>query len=187
MDVACWQAGLEPGPTLALMVAEPGEAWAATGSVAEGLRLRPVLDGGAAREFADVHLERFGEGFEAVVGHFARPEVLLSDDVDAWVADVDGGTAGCAMTVRTRDLAGLFWVATREAARRHGIGGALTRLLCARAFAGGVRAVHLQATEMGRPVYAAAGFADLGLARQWRVSPAPCSAGASGKAPSGAR
>jgi ribosomal protein S18 acetylase RimI-like enzyme len=57
---------------------------------------------------------------------------------------------------------GIFNVVTLEAARRRGIGGALTGRLLRDAAARGATTASLQSTPMAEGVYAAAGFRDLG-------------------------
>ena len=71
-------------------------------------------------------------------------------------------TVAAAMAFDHDDDCGVYNVGTLERARRHGLAGALTMSLLHRARLRGRRTATLQATEMARGVYAAAGFRDLG-------------------------
>ena len=81
------------------------------------------------------------------------------------LATLDGEAVGVATAVHTNDRAGpcvgIFGVAVIERGRRHGIGGAMTSWLLARAFAGGATLAHLNAnTDEAARVYARLGFVE---------------------------
>jgi GNAT superfamily N-acetyltransferase len=96
--------------------------------------------------------ERAGSAFLTDVMH-AR------DDVEFFLGRLDGEAVATSCLVVSGATAGIYWVATREAARRKGLGEALT---WAAVLAGGRRGcdyASLQASVMGRPVYTRMGFA----------------------------
>ncbi|HEY3561401.1 MAG TPA: GNAT family N-acetyltransferase [Kribbella sp.] len=106
--------------------------------------------------FAAVHREVVAD-VEAVP-QFASAGVLLSPDVSSVVAYTDGTPVACAMVVRSGRTAGVYWVATRPAARRRGYGRLVTAAVARAGFEQGAEVVVLQATAMGVSVYEALGF-----------------------------
>ena len=89
-------------------------------------------------------------------------QTILAPHITAFVAYVDGAPASCAMTLVSHGVAGVFYVATIESARRRGLGDALTRMAARAGFALGARAAWLGASEMGAELYRRIGFSDLG-------------------------
>jgi ribosomal protein S18 acetylase RimI-like enzyme len=87
---------------------------------------------------------------------------ILAPHIAAFVAYLDGAAASCAMTLVSHGVAGVFYVATVENARRRGLGDALTRMAARAGFALGARAAWLGASEMGADLYRRIGFSDLG-------------------------
>ena len=71
-------------------------------------------------------------------------------------------TVSAALAYDLDDDCGIYNVATREHARRRGLGTALTALHIHKARARGCRTATLQSTEMAERVYARVGFRDLG-------------------------
>jgi ribosomal protein S18 acetylase RimI-like enzyme len=89
-------------------------------------------------------------------------ETILAPHIAAFVAYVDDAPAACAMTLVSHGVAGVFYVATVESARRRGLGDALTRIAARAGFALGARAAWLGASEMGAGLYRRIGFVELG-------------------------
>jgi ribosomal protein S18 acetylase RimI-like enzyme len=89
-------------------------------------------------------------------------QTILAPHIKAFVAYVDGAPASCAMTLVSHGVAGVFYVATVEHARRRGLGDALTRLAARAGFSLGASAAWLGASEMGAELYRRIGFSDLG-------------------------
>jgi ribosomal protein S18 acetylase RimI-like enzyme len=87
---------------------------------------------------------------------------ILAPHIAALVAYVDGAPVACAMTLVSHGVAGVFYVATVESARRRGLGDALTRMAARAGFALGARAAWLGASDMGADLYRRIGFSDLG-------------------------
>lgn len=92
------------------------------------------------------HQEQFGFGV-------ARP-------LHYFLGYLDGQPVSTASVHLSHGIAGIYTVATLPEARRQGIGGAVTLAALHLAREAGYRVASLQATEMGRPVYARLGFAD---------------------------
>jgi ribosomal protein S18 acetylase RimI-like enzyme len=87
---------------------------------------------------------------------------IVAPHIAAFVAYADGAPVSCAMTLVSHGVAGVFYVATVESARRRGLGDALTRMAARAGFDLGARAAWLGASEMGAGLYRRIGFADLG-------------------------
>ena len=78
------------------------------------------------------------------------------------VARLGGKTVGTALAFDHDGDCGVFNVSTLEAARRRGLGTALTARVVHDAVARGCSTASLQSTEMAERVYAAVGFRELG-------------------------
>jgi len=68
----------------------------------------------------------------------------------------------CAMTLVSHSIAGVYYVAAVEHARRRGLGEALTRMAARAGFEMGAEAAWLGASQMGAGLYRRIGFRDLG-------------------------
>ena len=77
-------------------------------------------------------------------------ETIIAPHIAAFVAYTGGEPVACAMTLVSHRVAGVFYVATVEHARRRGLGEALTRMAARTGF------------EMGADLYRRIGFQDLG-------------------------
>jgi ribosomal protein S18 acetylase RimI-like enzyme len=95
-------------------------------------------------------------------GLLFHDDTILAPHIAAFVAYVDGAPVSCAMTLVSHGVAGVFYVATVESARRRGLGDALTRMAARAGFDLGARAAWLGASEMGADLYRRIGFSDLG-------------------------
>jgi ribosomal protein S18 acetylase RimI-like enzyme len=95
-------------------------------------------------------------------GLLFHDRTILAPHIAAFVAYLDGAPVSCAMTLVSHGVAGVFYVATVESARRRGLGDALTRDAARAGFELGARAAWLGASEMGADLYRRIGFADLG-------------------------
>jgi ribosomal protein S18 acetylase RimI-like enzyme len=105
-------------------------------------------------------------------GLLFHDRTILAPHITAFVAHLDGAPASCAMTLVSHGVAGVFYVATVENARRRGLGDALTRMAARAGFAMGARAAWLGASEMGADLYHRIGFSDLGTSIVEYESPA---------------
>jgi len=89
-------------------------------------------------------------------------ETILAPHIAAFVAYMGAEPVACAMTLVSHRIAGVFYVATVEHARRRGLGDALTRMAARAGFEMGAEAAWLGASEMGADLYRRIGFRDLG-------------------------
>lgn len=86
------------------------------------------------------------------------PSFTADPDVELFVASLDGRLAGTSLAIRTGDVSGVYAVGTLPAARRRGVGTALTWAAIEAGHAWGCDTIVLQASEMGYPIYTAMGF-----------------------------
>jgi ribosomal protein S18 acetylase RimI-like enzyme len=89
-------------------------------------------------------------------------ETIIAPHIAAFVAYMEAEPVACAMTLVSHRVAGVFYVATVEHARRRGLGDSLTRLAARTGFEMGADAAWLGASEMGAGLYRRIGFEDLG-------------------------
>jgi ribosomal protein S18 acetylase RimI-like enzyme len=106
-------------------------------------------------------------------GLLFHDRTILAPHIAAFVAYLDGAPVSCAMTLVSHGVAGVFYVATVESARRRGLGDALTRKAAGAGFELGARAAWLGASEMGAGLYRRIGFSDLGTTLVEYESPHP--------------
>ena len=86
------------------------------------------------------------------------PSFAADPDVQLIIGRLDGRPVGTTVAIRSGDVSGVYAVGTLPAARRRGVGTALTWAAVAAGRAWGCDTIVLQASEMGFPVYAAMGF-----------------------------
>jgi len=134
-------------------------------TVPEGYALSRVED---AQDLGDL-VEAVAGPFELpdeVASVFARPEAVLSPFTAAVIVrDADGRPVAGAWTGVSHSVAGIGFVGTAERARGRGLGTAATAAAMRLGYAMGARAAVLQASPMGRSVYARMGFREIGAYR----------------------
>ncbi|MEU6346415.1 GNAT family N-acetyltransferase [Streptomyces sp. NPDC046977] len=153
-EVAAWH-GLTLFHRTPLMVRHPEQGMPeepATGS----LKVRAI----GGNEF-DVYVATMAEGFEVppeVFRVFADPALDRMTGATFFLAEADGVPVGTGMAIVTGELTGIFNISTLPAHRRRGHGTAITTEMVRTGWAAGATTAYLYASEMGQPVYAAAGF-----------------------------
>jgi hypothetical protein len=93
-----------------------------------------------------------------VFAGYTRHELLLAGDVAAFVVYLDGEPVSIAMTIVNNGVAGIYWVGSLEQARGKGLGRTVTVAATNAGFALGAEIASLQASPMGRPIYAKLGY-----------------------------
>jgi N-acetylglutamate synthase len=131
-----------------------------------GLRIEPVDDPATLRLYNDTMTAGFG-------GEWAQPGILE----DRALLDVPGLThyigylndepVATAMRFASHRIAGVFNVSTIPAARRRGIGAAITWQAALDGRAEGCIASYLQASDMGEPVYRHMGYRTVAQYQIW--------------------
>ncbi len=116
-----------------------------------------------AQAYASLGLPAFMTPF-----FFSQADQVLSPQLSIVVARrSDEAPAGVAMVMHTGEMAGLYWVATRPEARGLGLAAACTVAATNLALEKGARAVALQASPMGEPVYRRLGWREYGRLQRW--------------------
>lgn len=152
-------AGLEfvgPGPGMAADLAALNTAPAPV-----GLRITRVGDEAALRQWVYVAGAGYSEPDTILKARFAVHAALgLGDDqpLQRYLALLDGAPVAIAALFLGAGVAGIYEVATVPAARRKGIGGAVTLAALRQARTLGYRVGVLEASPMGFPVYQHLGF-----------------------------
>lgn len=94
----------------------------------------------------------------ATCSRLFTPAFAGDPDVQLFVGHLDGRPVGTAVAIRSVDVSGVYAVGTLSAARRRGVGTALTWAAVAAGVAWSCDTIVLQASAMGLPIYAGMGF-----------------------------
>ena len=165
---ACAAAGLVEHWRLPLMVLDPIPASAA-GARVDGFEVRPI-DAASIEAYGDVISAAFGMPRELSATVMGERLLLGTPGFTGFLGLLDGQPVATSGVFVTGDIAGVYNVATLEAARGRGIGAAITwAAALAGREAGATRSV-LQASELGEPVYARMGYATPVRYRQFEAA-----------------
>ena len=125
-----------------------------------GIELRQVGTVGEAEDYWRVATHAYASlGFPPGIFDFYEDHAgLLAENAAAFLAYLDGKPVSIAMTIVSHGIAGIYWVGSLEQARGKGLGRALTAAATNAGFDLGADIASLQASVMGRPVYAAMGY-----------------------------
>jgi ribosomal protein S18 acetylase RimI-like enzyme len=130
----------------------------------DGVTLRVVETDADAAEFAGVNGEAYatyGMPPDCAPTVLGRLAVMRAPHIVSVLACVDGTAAAAAMVILTHGIGGVYWVGTTPAARGRGLAALCTRVVGNRAFDMGARAVVLQASVMGEPIYRRMGYREV--------------------------
>lgn len=130
-----------------------------------GLEIRPVLDAAALEVYLEVLAAAFGMpplAISAFRAAFLAMGFGSESVARSWIGSLDGEpVATTAAFLHGDGMAGIYNVSTTEAARRKGIGAALTAAGITAALEAGNDAVALQSSEAGYRVYEQLGFVEI--------------------------
>lgn len=157
--------------TPCMVVTEP----LAPPQLAPGCELRDVDDETAAAEACAINAEAYESlGLPAAETRalYGPPARLLRPHYVTTLGCRAGTPVSTAMAIFSPLVAGVYWVGTTGGARRTGLAEACTRQVTNAAFARGARAVTLQASPMGEPIYTRIGYRTFDRLR-WYVVPPP--------------
>jgi hypothetical protein len=146
--------GLVPGERRPGMLLAPLEG---TPPAVPGLVVREVRDRAGLETFIVTSAAGFGGG-EETFRLLYQPGVLQSPGLTLYVGELDGVPVATAVRVSGYGIAGIGGVSTVPAARRRGIGAAITWRAALDGLAEGCDASFLGASEMGYGVYAQMGY-----------------------------
>jgi ribosomal protein S18 acetylase RimI-like enzyme len=168
-DISWWRARLEPRG-LSYEAATPGMAIALTEQAAggaaaaaqPGLEIKIMQSAADLRQWSEVFVDGYGLPRDWLEGVYNL--------VCTWGCDlpfrhflgvVDGEPLATSSLLLGGGVAGVHNVAVLPAARRRGIGAAMTQVVLAHGHSLGYRAAILQSSELGLPVYRRMGFAEV--------------------------
>ena len=147
-------------------------------ALARGCELLVVTDEAAAVAVREVNAEAYqslGLPADETRALYGPPAKLLAPHYVTVLGCRGGRPVSTAMIIFSPLVAGVYWVGTTSDARRTGLAEACTRQVTNAAFEQGARAVTLQASPMGEPIYTRLGYRTFDRLR-WYVVPAPKSA-----------
>lgn len=125
--------------------------------VPEGLKVEPVTTPAQLARFREAAFTGFG--YPPQIAHrFMTDALLVQPHVRGFAGLIDGEVVATSLLVSTGRVAGIYWVATLEPARRRGFGAALTWAAVAAGQQARCEIASLQASTLGRPVYEKMGF-----------------------------
>ncbi len=141
--------------------------------IAEHVAIEPVRDEATLRAWNSVAIEGFGfPAFVEEPGY--QMHRAIGTDADKphqhFLARIDGEPVGMATLLTLSGVATLQNLATRVAARRRGIGTALTRHVMREGRKRGFTTGVLQASAMGHGLYRTIGFREVGQLSSYRLS-----------------
>jgi ribosomal protein S18 acetylase RimI-like enzyme len=132
-----------------------------TRALPDGVALRWVRDEESLGAFVEVNESAYtslGMPVGAIAEAITDLASFTAPTVHSIVAYLDGEPVAAAQTILSHSIAGVYFVGTVERARGSGLGDAVTRAVTNRAFDAGARAVTLQASAMGEPIYLKMGY-----------------------------
>jgi ribosomal protein S18 acetylase RimI-like enzyme len=133
------------------------------GAMPDEVEVRAVADASAVLDYGRVvALANDDPGERERAPLLFHDETIIAPHIAAFIAYLGAEPVACAMTLVSHRVAGVFYVATVEHARRRGLGDALTRMAARTGFEMGAETAWLGASEMGADLYRRIGFEDLG-------------------------
>ncbi|HEY3096931.1 MAG TPA: GNAT family N-acetyltransferase [Acidimicrobiia bacterium] len=123
--------------------------------------IRRVTDTDGVRDFAEMSSQAYatiGMPPDDTIAAFSDAARALEPHLYAVVAYVDGVPVSGALANLSHGIAGVYWVGTVAAARGRRLADVCTRAVTNWAFDRGARAVSLQASSQGEPIYRAMGY-----------------------------
>lgn len=131
--------------------------------LADGVVCR-VIDPSSALDFVKVAAAAYEPiGLPSAVTHkiFSQPARWLTPQWHVRVIYEQAEPVAGAMQLFSHGIAGVYWVGTMPSARGKGYADAIMREISNHAFDQGARAVVLQASKMGEPIYARMGYREI--------------------------
>ena len=157
------RAAAESAGLIALLHAPEMVCWQPVESrpLPEAVELRWIRDQETLDAFVEVNESAYtslGMPVGAIAEAVTDLASVTAPNVHSVVAYLEGEPVAAAQTILSHSIAGVYFVGTVERARGSGLGDAVTRAVTNRAFDAGARAVTLQASAMGEPIYLKMGY-----------------------------
>ena len=143
------------------------------GVIPDGVTLEEVGDEKGRLDYLAVTVDAYADSFlppDAAEAQLSTVGALAGPGVRAVVAYLDGAAVSAAMAVASDTVAGVQLVGTVPGARGRGLGELCTRWAVHAGFAFGAKAVVLEASEAGEPIYLRMGFTEVSRYR-WCFGP----------------
>lgn len=143
------------------------------GVVPPGVTLDEVTDDDGRLDYLAVTVDAYADSFlprDAAEAQLGSLRAVRGPDVRAVVARHEGRPVATAMVVASGAVAGIQLVGTIPGARGRGLGELCTRWAVGAGFELGARAIVLEASEMGEPLYLRLGFVEVSRYR-WCFGP----------------
>ena len=137
------------------------EAPVAEGVIPKGIRIERMTELRHVQDAVRINAEAYEAlRLPAAETHvfFGKPQALLSPRVTGFVAYRGDEPVSTALTLHSGEGAGVYWVGTAASAQRLGLAELCTRLATNAGFAAGARALTLQASPLGEPIYRRMGY-----------------------------
>jgi ribosomal protein S18 acetylase RimI-like enzyme len=122
-----------------------------------GLEIRTADDEKGLADFIEISAEAYGMSAEGL-RKLITLDLLRHPRWFTYVGYVDGRAATTSTLLVTGDIAGVYWVGTRNDFRKRGLGEALTWHTISEGAKAGCTVSALQASDMGKPIYERMGF-----------------------------
>jgi GNAT superfamily N-acetyltransferase len=138
-----------------------------------GVTLEEVRDDEGRLAYLAVTVDAYADSFlpaDAAAAHMATLDAVAGPGLRAVVAYDQGRPVSAAMSVASGPVAGVQLVGTVPGARGRGLAEQCTRWAVGAGFASGARAVVLEASEAGEPLYLRMGFTEVSRYR-WCFGP----------------
>jgi GNAT superfamily N-acetyltransferase len=143
------------------------------GVAPDGVRLDEVADDAARLDYLSVAVDAYADTFlprDAAEAQLATMDAVRGPAVRAVVARDRGRPVAAATVVASGAVAGIQLVGTIPSARRRGLAELVTRWCVGTGFDLGARAIVLEASDAGEPLYLRLGFVELSRYR-WCFGP----------------
>ncbi|HEX7058558.1 MAG TPA: GNAT family N-acetyltransferase [Solirubrobacterales bacterium] len=125
-----------------------------------GVEVRRLSNAEEAADFWKVATESYADiGWPPeVFASYTENARLLADNAAVFTAYLDRAPVAIAATLVSHSVAGVYWVGTLKSARGKGLARRMTATAVEAGLELGANIASLQASPMGRPIYAAMGF-----------------------------
>lgn len=124
----------------------------------KNFEVEKVIDRFHINDFGKVIEQAFDKTKPLIKQMLKTEEVLIDENIVAYVIYEENKPISAVMTVFSEDTAGIYWVGTVEHARGKGLGSFATQIATNVGLDRGKNLVILQASELGERVYEKLGF-----------------------------
>lgn len=124
----------------------------------EGYKVKGVNNRKEIEDFSRVVKEAFDKTQVEIDKMYQTDETIISEGVLAFIIYKGDKPVAAALTVVSKEVAGIYWVGVIEEARGQGLGSFMTQIATNAGLDSGKNLVILQASEVGEKVYTKLGY-----------------------------